>query len=158
SRLPTDVEAKQSWTAEEHELTVRFVQKHGDLPAPSRAHDDDAGWDLAAAEALTIMPHMQELIAMGLQVAIPPGCYLRIALCPGLAVCGIDVKAGVVDASFCGEISAVLQNSSKKTMKLGAGEKAAQLVVIKIAKPQTVRVKELRATSRGTGGFGSTGR
>ncbi|KAJ2078124.1 hypothetical protein H4R24_004698 [Coemansia sp. RSA 988] len=75
-----DIKVKQAWTADECELTVQFVQKHTDLPTPACAHDGDASWDLPAVEAMTIMPQMQKLITTRLQVAIPPGCYLCIAL------------------------------------------------------------------------------
>ncbi|PIA12715.1 DNA/RNA polymerase, partial [Coemansia reversa NRRL 1564] len=119
---------------------LKVVILHPQATLPVSAHEEDAGYDVATPNTMILHPGM------------------TTKGCSSLAMRGVHPIGGVVDRGYTGEISVLLRNASKKTVKLSAGEKAAQLVVVKIAKPHTVRVRELRATARGTGGFGSSGK
>jgi dUTP pyrophosphatase len=98
------------------------------------------------------------LARTGLSVAIPEGCYGRVAPRSGLAVkLGLDVLAGVIDADYRGEILCSLYNTSGLRISLPAGSKICQLIIEKIVTPTAVWSDQLSATARGSGGFGSTG-
>jgi len=83
-----------------------FHRTHPHATPPLRGSTHAAGYDIAASTATTIPPKQRGLVSTGLQIAVPAGCYGRIAARSGLAVKkGIDVGAGVVDEDYRGEVS-----------------------------------------------------
>lgn len=126
---------------------------------PTRGSEHAAGLDLYASEGVTILPGNRALVATGIAVEFPPGNYLRIAPRSGLAVKqGIDVLAGVVDADYRGEVRVALINLGNKDVVIHEGDRIAQAILEKIEVPDVVLVDDLSDTSRGAGGYGSTGR
>lgn len=126
---------------------------------PTRGSEHAAGLDLYASEGVTILPGNRALVATGIAVEFPPGNYLRIAPRSGLAVKqGIDVLAGVVDADYRGEVRVALINLGNKDVVIHEGDRIAQAILEKIEVPDVVLVDELSDTTRGAGGYGSTGR
>ena len=129
---------------------------------PERAHEGDAGLDLAALEAGTIEPGERILVGTGLAVAIPAGHAGLVVPRSGLASRhGVTVAnaPGLIDAGYRGELRVILVNLDRReSFTFGAGERIAQLVVLPVALPGAVEAVSLEATSRGTGGFGSSGR
>lgn len=69
----------------------------------------------------------------------------------------IDVGAGVIDADYRGPVGVILFNFSDKDFKINAGDRIAQLILERIVTPEVVQVDDLDVTTRGAGGFGSTG-
>jgi len=125
---------------------------------PTRGSQSAAGLDLYSIEAFTLNPKERRLIRTGLAVAIPEGFYGRVAPRSGLATHkGIDVLAGVIDADYRGEIGCLLYNAGEEPVDLPAQTKICQLIIEKIITPTAVWVDGLSNTSRGSGGFGSTG-
>jgi dUTP pyrophosphatase len=125
---------------------------------PTRGSQSAAGLDLYSIEAFTLNPKERRLIRTGLAVAIPEGFYGRVAPRSGLATHkGIDVLAGVIDADYRGEIGCLLYNAGEEAVDLPAQTKICQLIIEKIITPTAVWVDGLSNTSRGSGGFGSTG-
>jgi dUTP pyrophosphatase len=125
---------------------------------PTRGSQSAAGLDLYSIEAFTLNPKERRLIRTGLAVAIPEGFYGRVAPRSGLATHkGIDVLAGVIDADYRGEIGCLLYNAGEEAVDLPAQTKICQLIIEKIITPAAVWVDGLSNTSRGSGGFGSTG-
>ncbi len=125
---------------------------------PTRGSQSAAGLDLYSIEAFTLNPTERRLIRTGLAVAIPEGFYGRVAPRSGLATHkGIDVLAGVIDADYRGEIGCLLYNAGAEAVDLPAQTKICQLIIEKIITPTAVWVDGLSNTSRGSGGFGSTG-
>lgn len=117
-----------------------------------------AGLDIYSIEDLTIGSQQRSLARTGLAVAIPEGYYGRLAPRSGLASQrGLDVLAGVIDADYRGEIGCLLYNTSDETLHLPAQSKICQLIIEKIIAPTAVWVDDLISTTRGSGGFGSTG-
>ena len=97
------------------------------------------------------------LVKIGLSLAMPSGCYGRIAPLSGLALKKfIDVGAGVVDADYRGELGIVLFNFSDTDFQINMGDKVAQLIFEKIKTPVLKEVDSLEDTDRGNKGFGST--
>ncbi len=98
------------------------------------------------------------IVPTDLSVACPRGTYARIAPRSGLAVKNfIDVGAGVVDEDYRGPVGVVLFNFSDVDFQIKQGDRIAQMILEKIHTPQVVEVDDLEDTSRGAGGFGSTG-
>lgn len=92
-------------------------------------------------------------------MAIPEGCYGRVAPRSGLAIkFAIDVGAGVVDADYRGNLSILLFNFAPQEFNLKKGDRVAQLICEKILRPELEEVEKLDETERGDKGFGSSGR
>merc|ERR1719486_411636 len=128
---------------------------------PTRGSDGAAGYDLSAAKAVTVAPHGKAIIPTDLAMAIPAGCYGRIAPRSSMAwKKHTDVGAGVVDMDYRGPVGVVLFNLGSEPVEIQRGDRVAQLVLERIATPAVVEVADadgLDATARGAGGFGSTG-
>ena len=127
----------------------------------TKKHFDDAGLDIKSAENFCICPGESKLIGTGLFLAIPKGRVGFLKSRSGLAVKhGIEVGAGVIDVSYRGEVKVLLRNHGSEQVWFSTGDRIAQLVTLSI-NPflyAEVDVKEyLDDTTRGQGGFGSTG-
>jgi len=126
---------------------------------PIRSSTKAAGYDLSSAYDYTIPSMGKYLCQTDLQVAIPDGCYGRVAPRSGLASkFMIDVGAGVIDADYRGNVGVLLFNFGTEEYKVKAGERVAQLILERIRTPDVMLVDELDDTCRGENGFGSTGR
>jgi len=126
---------------------------------PSKANDGDAGWDLYASESLEILPSSRELVGTSISMIIPLGSVGLIWPRSGLAVKeGIDVFAGVIDSGYRGEIKVCLYNSGGLTTEIKEGDRIAQLLIQKINNVTFKESNTLSNTSRGRGGFGSSGK
>lgn len=124
--------------------------------APMRAHDSDAGFDLACKEDLVLEPNVANTIDTGVHVLIPEG-YVGL-LCPrsSFNVKGIGTPIGVVDAGYTGSIRVVLEPFN--VTKIFKGNRIAQLVILPLPQIKMVEGKVIGVdTHRGDGGFGSTG-
>jgi dUTP pyrophosphatase len=138
--------------------SLSFKKLDADAVLPTRGSPSAAGLDLYSIEAVSLNRGERRLIRTGLAVAIPEGFYGRVAPRSGLAAQkGIDVLAGVIDADYRGEIGCLLYNAGEETVHLPAQSKICQLIIEKIITPEAVWVESLSDTSRGGGGFGSTG-
>lgn len=139
---------------------------------PKKATPDCAGYDLFFAASwrndntgevyprtgsIDIPPHSRILLETGLSMAIPKGKYGRIASRSGLAVKGIDACAGVIDASFRGEIKVLLHNTTDRPISINTGDRIAQIIIETCGDYTMKSVSSLSQTTRGAGGFGSTG-
>ncbi|MGB5656040.1 MAG: dUTP diphosphatase [Acidimicrobiia bacterium] len=130
------------------------------LPIPAHAHPGDGGVDLYARDAAELAPGEREVVATGIAVAIPDGYAGFVTPRSGLAARhGISVVngPGLVDAGYRGEIKVILVNLSQEVFVIERGDRIAQLVVVPIVVQEFVGVDELPVTTRGSGGFGSTG-
>jgi len=143
-------------------MTVRFARlAEGALP-PVRAHDDDAGYDLHAAEAATLPPGGRASVGTGIAVEIPNGHAGLVVPRSGLASrhgIGLVNSPGVIDSGFRGELRVLLLNTDREhSFDVRSGDRIAQLLVVAVATPRLVESDALANTVRGAGGFGSTGR
>lgn len=137
---------------------LRFKKLDANAVLPTRGSPAAAGLDLYSIEAICLPPHQRSLVRTGLAVEIPEGCYGRLAPRSGLAAkMGLDVLSGVIDADYRGEIKCLLYNTGDETVELPAETRICQLIIEKIITPAPVWVDELANTTRGSGGFGSTG-
>jgi dUTP pyrophosphatase len=137
---------------------LKFKKLDPRATLPTRGSAAAAGLDLYSIEVVNLQSMERKLVRTGLAVAIPEGFYGRIAPRSGLATKnGIDVLAGVIDADYRGEIQCLLHNTGRETVELPAQAKVCQLIIEKIITPAPVLVDDLANTTRGSGGFGSTG-
>ncbi len=121
-----------------------------------------AGMDLRAnlSESITLKPMERTLVKTGLFIELPVGFEAQVRPRSGLALKkGITVlnSPGTIDADYRGEIGVILINLSIEDFVIENGERIAQLVIAKYEQAEFVEVNELSETSRGAGGFGSTG-
>lgn len=138
-------------------LKVKFLSESA--TTPKRSNVTDAGLDLCAAEDVIIYAQNRAMIKTDLALEIPEGYYGRMAPRSGLALKnGIDVFAGVVDSSYRGPINAILYNSDlTHDFYIKKGDRIAQIIIEKHYNFPLEIVDTLSDTSRGSGGFGSTG-
>lgn len=125
---------------------------------PIYKHESDAGADLRAAETLTLEPFKFAKVRTGTSVEIPSGYYGHIQSRSGLASKnGIFVLTGTIDSGFRGEILVILANFSEEPLTIEAGDRIAQMVIMKHERAEFVEVESLNDSDRGTDGYGSTG-
>ncbi|HKA35721.1 MAG TPA: dUTP diphosphatase [Thermoanaerobaculia bacterium] len=137
---------------------------HGEgLDLPRYATAGSAGCDLRAAiEApLMILPGGRARVPTGIAVAIPAGYEGQVRMRSGLAhdkgLATLNAP-GTIDSDYRGEIQVIIGNLGSEPVTLARGERIAQLVFAPVVQARFEKVEELPASSRGEGGFGSTGR
>lgn len=143
-------------------MKVKIVNK-SPYPLPAYATGQSAGMDLRAdiPGPLTLQSLQRELIPTGLYIELPVGFEAQIRPRSGLAIKhGISLvnTPGTIDADYRGEIKVILINLSAEPFTLNPGERIAQMVVARHEKVEWDEVEVLEESSRGEGGFGSTGR
>jgi len=128
---------------------------------PVYAHPGDAGADLVSAEALRLEPGQRALVATGVRIALPDGYVAFVVPRSGLAAKhGITIvnSPGTVDAGYRGEIKVSLLNTdAAEAYDIAVGDRIAQLIVMPVPRVAFIPVDELPDSTRGEGGFGSTG-
>jgi dUTP pyrophosphatase len=137
------------------ELKVKRI--HPDAKIPVYGHPGDAGMDLYAVVDRTLAPGEVFAVPTGIQVAIPAGSVGLIWDKSGLSFKGVHRLAGVVDAVYRGEVQVVMINLGKEPFAVMKGMKIAQMLIQPVTGVRIVESETLDGTSRGEGGFGSTG-
>jgi dUTP pyrophosphatase len=143
------------------EIQLQRLPHGNGLPTPSYATDGAAGLDVVAAEDLTLAPGERHAVATGFAIAIPEGFEVQVRPRSGLALKhGITClnTPGTIDHDYRGEVKVILANLGSEPFEVKRGERIAQLVPAPVTKAHFSEVVELAETSRGAGGFGSTGR
>ena len=132
-----------------------------DLPLPSRQTTGSAGFDLASAEPdFVLAPGERRLVSTGLALELPPGIEGQVRPRSGLAFRhGITMPnaPGTIDSDYRGEVRVILQNLGTEPVTIGRGDRIAQLVFARYETPELVDATALEQSTRGAGGFGSTG-
>ena len=139
--------------------------RHPDAVMPKRATSKDAGCDVHAVEDKVIPAGMRGLVSTGLTLEIPDDSYVRVAPRSGLSCKhGIDIGAGVVDAGYTGIVHALVINNGTEDFVVTKGDRIAQIIVERIYMQTWTQAEEgaleavMATSTRGEGGFGSTGR
>lgn len=143
-------------------MQLPFLKLKDDATLPSRAHEGDAGLDLYACEAAHIGPGERWSVGTGVGVEIPQGHAGLVLPRSGLArEHGIALvnAPGLIDSGYRGELRVLLLNTDPaETFRVEPGDRIAQLVLTPIALAEPVEATALTESSRGAGGFGSSGR
>ena len=142
-------------------MQIKIINK-SKHPLPNYETNASAGMDLRAnlTESITLKPLERTLVKTGLFIELPIGYEAQVRPRSGLAFKkGITVlnSPGTIDADYRGEIGVILVNLSNEDFVIENGERIAQLIIAKHERAEWIQVIELTETSRGEGGFGSTG-
>ncbi|HEY0111613.1 MAG TPA: dUTP diphosphatase [Allosphingosinicella sp.] len=142
-------------------ITLKRLPNGEGLPVPSYATVEAAGLDVVAAEDVTLPPGGRHAVATGFAMAIPDGFEVQVRPRSGLALKhGITClnTPGTIDSDYRGEVKVILANLGQEPFEVRRGERIAQLVPAPVVRGRLVETDRLSDTSRGDGGFGSTGR
>jgi dUTP pyrophosphatase len=141
------------------EVLLRRLSEDAVLPA--YAHPGDAGADLCTTVDVHLRPGERVLVPTGLAVAVPDGYVALIHPRSGLAArCGLSIvnTPGTVDSGYRGEVKVLLVNlDPTEDVVLSRGDRVAQMVVQPVVRASFVEVDDLPESTRGAGGYGSTG-
>ena len=129
---------------------------------PHYATDASAGMDLIAnlESPIILKPLERTIVKTGIYIQLPSGYEAQVRPRSGLALKkGVTVlnSPGTIDADYRGEVGVILINLSSEQFTIEDGERIAQMVVAKYEQAEWVEAEALEETSRGAGGFGSTG-
>ena len=144
--------------SDSNQAIIKVKQLHEHAILPSRATPQSAGLDIHTIHDIVIDAGMTKFINTGISVSVPEGTYGRLAPRSGNSLKkDIDVKAGVVDADYRGEVGVVLFNRGQKQQKFVRGDKIAQMIIEKCVMHTPMDWElELESTDRGGNGFGSS--
>ena len=141
-------------------MTVLFKRVHADAVLPAYAHPGDAGLDLCACEAATLLPGERRLVRTGLVMELPSGTEAQLRPRSGLArKHGITLlnTPGTIDEGYRGELGVILVNLGQEPFEVVPGMRIAQMVIAPVLRVAVEESETLGETCRGEGGFGSTG-
>ena len=139
------------------------IVNHSPYPLPAYETAGSAGVDLRAnlPEPITLAPMERRLVPTGLFIELPEGYEAQVRPRSGLALRhGLSVvnTPGTIDSDYRGEIGIPMINISQEAQTISPGDRIAQMVVAPVVQVTWKPVTQLNDSSRGTGGFGSTGR
>jgi dUTP pyrophosphatase len=143
-------------------MKIRIINRSGHA-LPNYETMASAGMDLRAVieTPVVLKPLQRAIVKTGMFIELPHGFEAQVRPRSGLAAKhGITVlnAPGTIDADYRGEIGVILVNLSDADFTVNHGERIAQLVIARHERAEWEEVSELSETSRGAGGFGSTGR
>ncbi len=156
------MEAKQIISNSLAEVGICYLPHHSGLPAPSRATEGSAGYDVYAAcdESVVIKPGDVKIVRSGFKLAVPRGHEVQVRPRSGLALnnrIGVLNSPGTIDSDYRGEVGVILYNFGSEKFVVRRGDRIAQFVICKLPDACLVELDQLDATKRGDGGFGHTG-
>ena len=145
-----------------HSITIRVAKLHPQarLPQPAHSAEEEAGLDLFAAEDAVLPPGEWAAVGTGLVLEMPPGYEGHVRPRSGLALRhGVTLlnSPGTIDPGYRGEVRVVMINHADKEFRVRRGDRIAQLVIASYAAVEWKLETELNESTRGAGGFGSTG-
>jgi len=146
-------------------VNVMRLPHGGGLPMPAYQTDGAAGLDLLAAldigNPMVLAPGARALVPTGLTIELPKGYEAQVRPRSGLALnYGVTVlnSPGTIDSDYRGEVCVVLSNLGQAPFEIRRGERIAQLVIAPVTRAALVETLNVSDTTRGKGGFGSTGK
>lgn len=140
-------------------MKVKIKKLHPNAVKPKYAKENDAGMDLVATEIISETPS-QITYGMGLAIEIPDGMVGLIFPRSSIRNTGLSLSnsVGVIDAGYRGELQATFNKNGVKDEFYKVGDRVCQIIIVPHPIIQIVEVDELSESSRGIGGFGSTGK
>ena len=154
---PETIEIDDDKYAVPHQTKLYVKRLSDKAKLPVRATIESAGLDIFSAEDVTISPGEIKLVKTDISIICPKGSYGRLAPRSGLTVKKkIDIRAGVIDADYRGEVLVTVHNIGTEKQFLACGSKIAQLIIEKVANVTICETATLNETTRGKNGFGST--
>ncbi len=142
-------------------MDIPIKLHHPSAQMPSYAHPGDAGLDLCSTGEFNLAPFERTLIPTGLSLAIPEGYAGLLLPRSGLAInkgFSLVNSPGLIDSNYRGEIKLIAINlDPNDTVDIHVGDRVAQLLILKADEVNFILCDRLDDTSRGSGGFGSSG-
>ena len=142
-------------------MELRFKRLDPAAELPTQAHPGDAGLDLCSTIDVEVLPGERAMVPTGFSVAIPDGHAGLVLPRSGLASRrGLTLAnaPGLIDSGYRGEVTCAVVNLDRdQAVKIKRGDRIAQLLIVAVPRLQPSWVDELPPSSRGEGGFGSTG-
>jgi len=138
-------------------MKLKVKRIHKDAKLPAYGHQGDAGMDLFSVEELVLERGQAVPVPTGIQVAIPESFVGLVWDKSGISLKGVHRLAGVIDSGYRGEIKVVMINLGKEPFIVNKGMKIAQMLIQPVLSVEIEETEDLDDTSRGDGGFGSTG-
>lgn len=141
-------------------IEIKYIPLREGAHIPQKAHEDDAGFDLYASEAFLLKAHCYGCVPTALSVELPEGYEAQVRPRSGLAAKhGVTVlnAPGTIDAGYRGEVKVILINHGEEDFEITAGMRIAQLVISPVLSARFVEAVSLAESTRGEGGFGSSG-
>ena len=143
-------------------MQVKIRRLHPDANLPRYAHGpaEDAGLDLCAVAAATLLPGVPALVPTGLAIELPAGYEAQIRPRSGLALrhaITLPNSPGTIDPAYRGEIGVIMLNLGSAPYQVAKGDRIAQIVIARYEAVEWTEA-DLSGTARGEGGFGSSGR
>jgi dUTP pyrophosphatase len=138
-------------------MKLKVKRIHPEAKLPVYGHPGDAGLDLFSVVDRELVPGEVFAVPTGIQIAVPAGHVGLVWDKSGISLKSVHRLAGVIDAGYRGEVQVVMINLGAGPFALRTGMKIAQLLVQPVAAVEVVEADSLDDTSRGQGGFGSTG-
>jgi len=143
-------------------MQIRIQRIHPDAVLPRYAHgpEEDAGMDLIAVEDATLEPQVPQLVPTGLTIELPPGYEAQVRPRSGLALkhaISMPNAPGTIDPGYRGELRVLLINLGREAYTVHRGDRIAQMIVARYEAVEWVE-EALAGSTRGQGGFGSSGR
>ena len=140
-------------------MKVKFKKLNPEVPSPRYATAGSAGADLSSAVGCLLMPGEVLIIPTGIAVEIPPGYEGQVRLRSSIGKRGFVMPnaPGTIDSDYRGEIHVSMINTRDEPQGINFGERIGQIIIAPALQVKWEMTEELSATSRGNGGFGSTG-
>ena len=141
-------------------VKIKRLAAEAQIPRYAHGPNEDAGLDLCAVEEAVLEPGVARAVATGLSIELPPGYEAQVRPRSGLALkhsISVANAPGTIDPSYRGEVKVILINLGRAAYTVHAGDRIAQMVVARYEAIEWEE-SELSDTSRGAGGFGSSGR
>lgn len=139
-------------------VVLKFKKLHKNAITPKYDHLDDAGFGIYSIEEKVLKPMEYCAIATGISSEIPHDYFVSFRDRSSMSIKGLHVMGGVIDSGYRGEWKVILINLSGVDYKIEVGDKIAQGILQSAKQAKIEVVEDLSNTSRGEGGFGSTGR
>jgi len=139
---------------------ILFTKLTPNAQVPSKAHEDDAAFDMYASEDVLLKAHEFCMVPTGICIQLPEHTEAQVRPRSGLAAkYGVTVlnSPGTVDAGYRGELKVILINHSNIDFQITAGMRIAQMLIAPVYPACFTEVSELSGSDRGEGGFGSSG-
>ena len=143
-------------------MILRLRRLHPDAVVPKYAHgpEEDAGMDLCSVAEAVLEPGIPQAVPTGLSIELPAGFEAQIRPRSGLALkhaISVPNSPGTIDPGYRGEVKVILINLGRESYTIAKGDRIAQMVIARY-EPVEIEEGELSDSTRGAGGFGSSGR
>lgn len=139
-------------------LEIKVKRNHPYAKLPLKASEGAMGYDLSSCEKMMIPPGKRMRVPTGISMEIPFGYGGSIQSRSGLSGKYIDHKAGIIDSDYRGNIDVMLHNDDNESpFEISVGMRIAQILIIPVPHVTFIEDETLSESTRGAGGFGSTG-